>query len=74
MYRKNSGPPTPEQAAKIDRQRLAREDGARAMEDAARQQAGVHKNMARLRELRLARDAEQPPAVAVKAKPKRTKL
>jgi hypothetical protein len=36
---------------------LAAEEGARAMEEAAKNAAAIRKNMARLRELRLAKEA-----------------
>ena len=49
---------TEEQVAKENRQRLFRDDGARAIEDAANEAIAVRKNMARLRELRLAKEAE----------------
>src|SRR6516225_8255540 len=45
--------------AKLNRQRLAAEDGARAMEEAAKKDADVRVNMARLRELRLAKEAQE---------------
>jgi hypothetical protein len=50
--------PSPEQIAKANRLRLAKEEGVRAMEDAQRVAINVRKNMARLRELRLAREAD----------------
>jgi hypothetical protein len=50
--------PSPAQAARENRLRLAKEEGARAMEDAQRQALAVRKNMDRLRELRLAKEAE----------------
>jgi len=59
MRGKNDDAPSAEQIAKINRQRLAREDGARALEDAAKQATAVRKNMARLRELRLTREVEE---------------
>lgn len=37
--------------------RLAAEEGARAMEEATKEAIAVRKNMARLRELRLAKEA-----------------
>ena len=49
---------TDEQIAKENRLRLFRQDGARAMEDAADEAVVVRKNMERLRELRLAKEAE----------------
>jgi hypothetical protein len=45
--------------ARLNRQRLAAEDGARAMEEAAKKHADVRVNMARLRELRLANEAQE---------------
>jgi len=54
--RKN-GEPSPEQIARENRRRLAREDGARASNAAAEEAVAVRKNMTKLRELRLARDA-----------------
>jgi|KBSMisStandDraft_5_1062788.scaffolds.fasta_scaffold3311712_2 hypothetical protein len=59
MRGKNDDSPSAEQIAKVNRQRLAREDGARALEDAAKQATAVRKNMARLRELRLNKEAEE---------------
>jgi hypothetical protein len=49
---------SPEQIARAKRLRLAKEEGARAMEDAQREAISVRKNMARLRELRLAKEAD----------------
>lgn len=49
---------TEEQMAKENRLRLFRDDGARAMDDAANEAIAVRKNMARLRELRLAKESE----------------
>src|SRR5262245_25542473 len=51
------GEPSPEQIAKMNRQRLAAADGAQAMEDVAKKAADVRANMARLRALRLAKEA-----------------
>ena len=55
--------------------RLAAEEGARAMEEAAKEGIAVRKNMARLRELRLAKEAaairEQIAVADPKAKPKK---
>jgi hypothetical protein len=50
--------PSPAQTARENRMRLAKEEGARAMEDAQREAVAVRKNMARLKELRLAKEAE----------------
>lgn len=51
----------PDDASKIaraNRLRLAADEGARAMEEATKEAVAVRKNMARLRELRLAREAD----------------
>lgn len=48
---------SPAQLARANRMRLAAEEGARAMEDATKEAIAVRKNMARLRELRLAKEA-----------------
>ena len=62
---------TDEQIAKENRLRLFRQDGARAMEDAADEAVVVRKNMERLRELRLAQEAEAASSgqTAPKARP-----
>jgi hypothetical protein len=55
-----SGKPVDQSAAQIaraNRMRLAAEDGARAMVEATKEAIAVRKNMARLRELRLANEA-----------------
>lgn len=44
--------------ARANRLRVAAEEGARAMEDATKEGIAVRKNMARLRELRLAKEAD----------------
>jgi hypothetical protein len=51
--------PSPESVARANRQRLAQEEGVRAMEDVARDAVAIRKNMDRLRALRLAKEAEQ---------------
>lgn len=51
------GDPSSSQIARADRMRLAAEEGARAMEEAAKEAVAVRKNMARLKELRLAKEA-----------------
>jgi hypothetical protein len=70
MVKRDDGP-SPEQIAKSNRQRTAREDGARALEEVARQAAAVRKNMARLRELRLTREAAEQARSEMKAKSKK---
>jgi len=57
MSAKKSAEPSPEGIARSNRQRLAAEEGARAMADAGKQAVDVRKNMARLRELREAKEA-----------------
>ena len=44
---------------RLTRQRLAAEEGAKALEEVAKKAADVRANMARLRALRLAREAQQ---------------
>jgi predicted YcjX-like family ATPase len=58
MTGKKSGDPTPESIARANRQRLAHEEGLRAMADVEREAVAVRKNMERLRALREAREAE----------------
>ena len=57
MSASKSAVPSPEAIARAQRQRLAAEDGARAIADVARQAVEVRNNMARLRELREAKEA-----------------
>ena len=58
MTGKKSAAPSPESIARANRQRLAHEEGLRAMADAERDAAAVRKNMERLRALRQAKEAE----------------
>jgi hypothetical protein len=44
---------------RLTRQRLASEEGAKALEEVAKKAADVRANMARLRELRLAKEAQE---------------
>jgi hypothetical protein len=53
---------SPESIARANRQRLALEEGARAMADVQQQGVAVRKNMERLRALRRAREAEEATA------------
>jgi hypothetical protein len=62
--------------ARANRLRVAAEESARAMEEATKEAIAIRKNMARLRELRLAKEAAaiRQPVVAgndPKAKPKK---
>jgi hypothetical protein len=50
--------PSPEQVARLERQRLAAEDGSKALKEVAERAVAVRENMARLRALRLAREAK----------------
>jgi hypothetical protein len=67
------------QSARANRLRLAKEDYARAMEDAQKEAIAVRKNMVRLKELRLAKEAEAAGAASttvvkdppIKTKPRR---
>jgi len=56
MSASKSAIPSPATIARSDRRRLAAEEGARAIADVERQATDVRKNMARLRELREARE------------------
>jgi hypothetical protein len=58
MAGKKSAEPSPESIARANRQRLAAEEGARAMVDVEQKAIAVRKNMERLRALRQAREAE----------------
>ncbi|PJG52190.1 transcriptional regulator [Bradyrhizobium forestalis] len=57
MSTKKPAEPSPESIARSDRKRLAAEEGARALADVERQAIEVRKNMARLREVREAKEA-----------------
>jgi hypothetical protein len=58
MAGRKSAEPSPESIARANRQRLAMEEGARAMADVEQRAVAVRKNMERLRALRQAREAE----------------
>ena len=59
MTQKKTAELSPESIARAERQRLAVEEGARAMVDVAQQAIAVRKNMERLRALREAREVEE---------------
>jgi hypothetical protein len=69
--------PSPESIARANRQRLAFEEGQKAMADVEREAAAVRKNMERLRALREAKEAEEvkseaaPDRAATKTKRKK---
>jgi hypothetical protein len=72
MVRKAIGAPSAEQVARAERQRLEKEDGARAIQEVAANAVAVRKNMTRLRELRLAQQAqERVSRPQMKARPRR---
>ena len=50
--------PSPEKAARLERQRLAAEDGSKAVQEVLDAAIAVRANMARLRALRLAKEAD----------------
>jgi hypothetical protein len=52
-------PPSPEKAARLERQRLAAEDGSKAVQEVLDAAIAVRANMARLRALRLAKEANR---------------
>ena len=51
--------PSPEQVARLERQRLAAEEGAKALQELAVRAIAIRENMARLRSLRLAKEAQE---------------
>ena len=77
MSARKSAEPSPESVARTNRQRLAAQEGAQAMLDAEKQAVEIRKNMARLRELRQAREvadairqASLPAPIPIKRKKK----
>ncbi|MBR0710377.1 transcriptional regulator [Bradyrhizobium liaoningense] len=64
MSARKSAEPSPESIARSERQRLAAEEGARAIADVERRAIDVRKNMARLRGLREAKEAAEQAAEA----------
>ena len=73
MSGKRSAEPSPESIARANRQRLALEEGARAMADLERQAIDVRKNMKRLRALREAKESEEARTRAVQPETARKK-
>ena len=73
MNDKRAAGPSPESIARANRQRLAREEGLRAMADAEKQAAETRKNMQRLRALREAREADETSARAALPQPAKKK-
>lgn len=71
MTSKSPKAQTPEQLARLEKQRVARIEGAQALAEVDKEYIHVRKNMERLRALRLAKEAEEalkPPPVAPKRK------
>jgi hypothetical protein len=58
-----SAEPSPVSIARANRQRLAKEEGVRAMADVEKSAMAVRKNMERLRALRQAKEAEEASAL-----------
>jgi hypothetical protein len=71
MNAKKPPEPSAEAIARSDRKRLAAEEGAQALADVERQAIEVRKNMARIREVREAKEAAD--AVLQAALPARTR-
>jgi hypothetical protein len=76
MASKRSDTPSPESVARANRQRLAVEEGRKAMADVEQRATAVRANMARLRALRevneaKAREIEQTAPVQKKTKGKK---
>lgn len=74
MVSSRSAEPSPVSVARANRQRLAREEGVRAMADVEKDAIAIRKNMERLRALREAKEAQEasaPPAVAAPLRKKR---
>jgi hypothetical protein len=74
MAGKKSAVPSPESIARANRQRLAAEEGARAMADVEQKAIAVRKNMQRLRALREAEELRTRAAAPVAAIKKRKKV
>jgi hypothetical protein len=64
MVSRKLAEPSPERIARANRQRLAQEEGVRAMADVEQRSVAVRKNMERLRALREAREAQDASAQA----------
>ncbi len=68
----SSKPSNPAQAARLEKQKIASTEGAKALADYEAGAVAVRKNMERLRALRLAKEAEEAArAPAVTAAPKK---
>ncbi len=70
----SSKPSSPAQLARIEKQKVASTEGAKALADHQASAVAIRKNMERLRALRLAKEAEEAanaPAVATPVKKKK---
>lgn len=65
--------PSAESLSRANRQRLARDEGVRAMAEAEKQAVEIRKNMQRLRALREAREADEAASGAVAPPPTKKK-
>jgi hypothetical protein len=65
--------PSPEGIARAQRQRIAMEDGAKAIAEFDQRNSAVRKNMERLRALRIAKEAEDAEARAAAPAPVKAK-
>jgi hypothetical protein len=77
MVSRKSAEPSPISVARANRQRLAQEEGVRAMADVEQRAIAIRKNMERLRALREAKEAQEavaPPALPEVSKKKRRRL
>ena len=73
---KRASEPSPESVARAQRRQIAAEEGSKAMADTDQRAAAIRQNMARLRALRLAKEAEDAMAgnaAASAPSPKRPK-
>jgi hypothetical protein len=59
MVSRKSAEPSPASVARASRQRLAQEEGARAMADVEQRAVSLRKNMERLRALREAKEVQE---------------
>jgi hypothetical protein len=73
MASKRSDTPSPESVARANRQRLAVEEGRKAMADVEQRATAVRANMARLRALREVNEAKERETELTAPAPKKTK-
>jgi hypothetical protein len=73
LANKRSDTPSPESIARANRQRLAAEEGRKAMADVEQQASAVRANMARLRALRETSEAKVRESELTAPAPKKAK-